>query len=1185
MECRGAAAHGAVTQTPEPANAGTLDERPGVLAHRWSPQTLTCLRPAVDKLGHLDPPGLRKTPMDTQATIPCPSCGHANREAAKFCDGCGAELARACPSCGTSLRPAARFCDGCGSQVSAAATAPAPREPRTYTPKHLADKILASKSALEGERKQVTVLFADVKGSMELAEQVDPEEWHGILDRFFAILAEGVHRFEGTVNQYTGDGIMALFGAPIAHEDHAQRACWAALHLREALGRYARDVKRERGLGFSVRMGLNSGEVVVGKIGDDLRMDYTAQGHTVGLAQRMEQLASPDTAYLTEATAALVSGYFDLEDLGRFAVKGVREPVTVLQLRGVGSLRTRLDVSRARGLSRFVGRGDELRTLEAALARAREGDGQIVGVVGEAGVGKSRLCHELVERCRAQGLLVLEGHAVAHGKNIPFLPVLEIVRAYYGITEQDSERAMREKIAGRLLLLDETFREVLPVIFDFLGVPDPERPAPQSDPDVQQRLLVDVVARLLRRARQTVIILVEDLHWIDGGSEAFLAHWVEALAGTRSLLLLTFRPEYQARWMQKSYYHRISLLPLGPETLRELLDDLLGRHPSLAGLAETIHARTAGNPFFTEEVVRSLIEAGVLAGGRGQYRLTAPIPQVAVPSTVQAVLAARIDRLPEREKQVLHDAAVIGRDFAEPVLAAVTELSAADLAAALATLRSAEFLHEQALYPVAEYAFGHPLTQEVAYGSQLGERRRRTHGATARALERLQTGLVGEKAAVLAHHWERAGEALAAARWHRRAAEWASSSNAAEALRHWQQALALLATIPETDETVALALVAYPQSLNLSSRLGSSDEEARALFVAGGRLAERAGDLRALAGLSYGYGVVKFNAGEVEEGHDHIAEAARLVQRIDDERWTLALRMGLVFANYVLGRFEEVLRLSEPVLEHPPADLRLGARIIGFSPFLSLLWSRGHALMWMGGLDEARRLFDRALELARDETEIEVRGNVYAPYSRWARIVGDAQLAASHVRQALDIAERIGSPRSRVRAYRELGGLKVLEGQWHEAVETLEGTLALAREKRIFLYEEASMMADLAEAYAGLGDAGRARATASEAVAVGHRRRARLHECLANLALARVLQQTEGVGARREIAAALDAARALVEEMGARTLEPFIHVERAALARLGGDARAHQHELRAAHRLFTEMGATARAEQVARELA
>ncbi len=417
--------------------------------------------------------------------LDCRSCGRANPERAKFCLECGAAMAPRCAGCGTELPPAAKFCLECGAPVAAAAPARsaaprAERSPRAYTPKHLADKILQSRSALEGERKQVTVLFADVKGSMELAEQVDAEEWHRILDRFFQILSDGVHRFEGTVNQFTGDGIMALFGAPIAHEDHAQRACYAALHLREELRRYSEEVKRTHGVNFSVRMGLNSGEVVVGKIGDDLRMDYTAQGRTVGLAQRMEQLASGESAYLTEHTARLVEGYFALRSLGEFDLKGSSEPLHVYDLEGGGTARTRLDVSRSRGLTKFVGRDDEMATLGAALERVLEGHGQVVGVVAEAGAGKSRLCFEFLERCRAKSLPIYEARGVAHGSALPFHPIRELFRSYYGITEQDTPAAARQKIAGQLLLADEAFREALPIVFDFLGVPDPEHPGTSS---------------------------------------------------------------------------------------------------------------------------------------------------------------------------------------------------------------------------------------------------------------------------------------------------------------------------------------------------------------------------------------------------------------------------------------------------------------------------------------------------------------------------------------------------------------------------------------------------------------------------------------------------------------------------------------------------------------------------------
>ena len=378
----------------------------------------------------------------------CPSCQRDNRAERRFCAECGAALAALCAACGVSNEPGEKFCGGCGAALKAGVATASTRSPATATPKHLAAKILTSRSALEGERKQVTVLFADVKGSMELAEQLDPEVWSAIMQRFFAILVEGVERFEGFVDKFTGDGIMALFGAPIAHEDLAQRACYAALHLSDTLREYARELRRTRELDFSTRMGINSGDVVVGKIGDDLRMDYTAQGQTVGLAARMEALAEPGKAYLTGHTAERVKGYFELEDLGAFNVKGVSEPVPVFELRGLGSLRSRFDVSRARGLTRFVGRDSDMQVLESAFESAKQGKGRAIGIVANAGVGKSRLCFEFTERCRAAGVTVLQGSGVPHGKNIPLLPVLEIFRAYFGIDEYGEPLQAREKVAG-----------------------------------------------------------------------------------------------------------------------------------------------------------------------------------------------------------------------------------------------------------------------------------------------------------------------------------------------------------------------------------------------------------------------------------------------------------------------------------------------------------------------------------------------------------------------------------------------------------------------------------------------------------------------------------------------------------------------------------------------------------------
>ena len=573
---------------------------------------------------------------------------------------------------------------------------PRPQSPASYTPKHLAEKILQSRSALEGERKEVTVLFADVTGSMELAGQLDAEDWHGILDRFFAILTEGVHRFEGTINQYTGDGVMALFGAPIAHEDHAQRACYAALILRDELRQFA----------------------------DELR------------------------------------------SVGHPNIKGVDRAVEVFELEGASAAVSRIEAAETRGLTHFVGRDQEMQMLDAALARAEDGFGQVVGVVGDPGLGKSRLCLEFVKRCRAHGGVVHEAHCPAHGRNVPFLPILELFRSYFGVTQQDSEAVAREKITNLMQRLDLELGDALPVFFEFMGIGDPDTPPSTMDANVRQRVLFDLIHRITRPradSGETVVVMIDDLHWIDPGSDLFVAQIVEAVESGRVLLLLNFRPEYTAAWTQKSHYQQLPLVPLNATAVADLVRHLLGDDETLRPMTERLLTWTEGNPFFAEEVIQMLIETGAVERQAGHYRLVGDLKQLEVPSNVRALLAARIDRLDERSKRVLQRASVIGKGFEAPLLEDIAGVDAADLDAALDTLKNNEFIHETALYPTRKYAFKHPLSHEVAYASQLNESRRETHAAVATALEKHSQDRLDETAALLAHHWEEAGEALNAA--------------------------------------------------------------------------------------------------------------------------------------------------------------------------------------------------------------------------------------------------------------------------------------------------------------------------------------------------------------------------------------------------------------------------------------
>jgi class 3 adenylate cyclase/tetratricopeptide (TPR) repeat protein len=1080
-----------------------------------------------------------------------------------------------CPACANDAPPGSRFCNACGASLAAGApVAPPERTPRTYTPRHLAERILTSRTALEGERKQVTVLFADVQGSMDLAAQVDPERWHRILDGFFGVLADGIHRFEGTINQFTGDGVMALFGAPIAHEDHAQRACWAALHLTDELRRWAEDVKRREGLPFAVRMGLNSGEVVVGRIGDDLRMDYTAQGFTVGLAARMEQLAEPGHAYLTEYTAALVEGFFRTRDLGPFTVKGVPHPLHVHALEGPGAFRGRLDVSRARGFSRFVGRGEEMAVLEEALAQAIAGQGGVVAVVAEAGVGKSRLCHEFTQRCRARGIDVNVGRAVAHGRMIPFLPVLEVMREMFGIREHDDAPVVRQKVAGTLVLLDPELQETLPVWLDFLGVVDPARPLPRMDPEARQRRLATALERLIRaRSRGGPgVLLVEDLHWLDAASEVMAERVVAAAAGSRTLAVFNFRPEYRAPWLEASWFRMLPLRPLPAAASVELLRDLLGQDPSLAGLPERIIAHTGGNPFFIEEIVRALVEEGTLVGARGGHRLAGAATTLVLPASVQAVLAARIDRLPEREKEVLHTAAVIGREFALPVLARVVALDASALAAALDALMAAQLLYETASAPEAEYAFEHPLTQDVAYRAQLAERRTRVHAAVAGAIETAYAGRLDERAALLAHHWEGAGEPLVAAEWHRRAAEWVGARDRQEMVRHLRRVCDLLRDLSLTPEARVLGVMARSQLLHNAWLLGGVGEEPLALFREGTMLAAGLEDPtpRILLTLEYGYAAV--NRGAVLDGLALLHEARRLADESGVDYVRGITRSPLGPALMIAGRLDEALATTAEMRALRDFDAEGEIEFTGFSPYAISFTVDAYVHLYQGRLDESLRAAARAVELARvrGDAEVLVIGN--AALARTHAFAGAVERALAHAEEAREVAEAVGGALVNNYALGALGRGHLAAGRSQDAIRVLERARANIRETGADRLSEGMILAMLARAYLGAGDPERAVAAGAEGRALTRRLGTQVHEIEAQLAHADVLLAAGGRSRAGEVAPAIDRAASLVEETGARLFAPFIHRARGALARALDDEATWDRETRRAEELLAAIG-------------
>jgi class 3 adenylate cyclase/tetratricopeptide (TPR) repeat protein len=860
-----------------------------------------------------------------------------------------------------------------------------------------------SKTALEGERKHITVLFADLKGSMDLLAERDPEEARRLLDPVLERMMDAVHRYEGTVNQVMGDGIMALFGAPVAHEDHAVRACYAALRMQESLKSYAQATRRSHGVEVQIRVGLNSGEVLVRSVGSDLRMDYTAVGQTTHLAARMEQLATPGTVRLTADSVRLAEGYVEVKSLGPIPVKGLADPIEIFELTGAGTARTRLQAAAQRGFTRFVGRDAEIEHLRRVLDQARAGRGQVVAVVGEAGVGKSRLVYEFTHSHRLQDWLTLEAVSVSYGKATSYLPVIDLLKGYFKIGDRDDHREMRAKVLGRVLGLDRALEPLLPPLLALLEVPVEDEAWQNLDPLARRRRTLDAVKHLLLRESQAqpLLVVFEDLHWADAETQALLDSVVDSLGSARVLLLLNYRPEYQHRWASKTVYSQLRLDSLRAESAAELLAVLLGPDPGLASLTQMLVKR--GNPFFLEETVRTLVETGALAGERGAYRLRRPVETLQVPATVQTILAARIDRLPPEEKQLLQMASVIGKHVPYTLLAAIADQPEDNLRQGLAHLKEAEFLYETQLFPDLEVTFKHALTHDATYGSLLGERRRALHAAVVTGIEHLHADRLVEYVERLAHHAQQGEVWDKAVRYLREAGAKAFLRSAnREAVTRFQEALDALQRLPEHPGATAEALDlrfdlrAALMPLGDFSRMGTVLDEAEAL-------AETAGDQHRLGHA------LNFKAIHLIHGGDFAAAI---------EHAHRALAIGEVKAD------------------------------IGIQAVAN--WYRGLACLARGESREAVRHCEAGVALipeALAHDRFGQAGVLGTNVRTWLAIalgtLGRFAEAHAPLREATHFAEEVGHVYSRIMPLFGLGTLKLDQGDFVGAVAPLEQGLDL----------------------------------------------------------------------------------------------------------------------------------------------
>ena len=1023
--------------------------------------------------------------------------------------------------------------------LASSATALTPARAASATmPAYLAEKIRTTRDTLAGERKQVTVLFADIKDSTELIRGLDPEVAQGLLDPALQHMMDAVHRFEGTVNQVLGDGIMALFGAPIAHEDHALRACYAALAMQAAMRTYTEEVRRVHGLEMRIRVGLNSGEVVVRAIGNDLHMDYSAVGETTHLAARMEQLATPGTIRLTAATLRLVEDVVQVQALGPVPVKGLVEPVEVFELVGASGTRRRVQAAAARGLTRFVGRQTELATITEALARASAGHGQVVALVGEAGVGKSRLVYECVHSYRTQEWLVLESASVSYGKAAPYFPVIDLLKRYCHIEERDDSRTVRAKVTGQVLTLDATLQDTVPALLALLDALPDNDPFLRLDPPQRRQHTLDALTRVLlcESQVQPLLLVFEDLHWIDTETQALLDRLVDRLPTAHLLLLVNYRPEYQHGWASKTYYAQLRLDPLPPTSAEELLVILLGHDPSVQPLTQLLIARTQGNPFFLEESVRTLVESEILVGTPGAYHLAQALPTIQMPATVQAVLAARIDRLSTDAKYLLQTAAVIGHEAPLALLQAIADLSEEALHRSLAQLQGAEFLYETRLFPERDYTFKHALTHEVAYGSLLQERRRTLHVRIVEALEELYVDRLAEQVDRLAHHALRGEVWEKALAYYRQVGEKTIRRSAyREAVGAFEQALRALQHLPEGRDTIEQAIDLRLDMRNALLALGDLAMMFDYLREAE-RLAKAIDDHRRLGRVSL-YMTEYFRMeGDVDRAIESGQKALTLAEGLSDFGTQIVANLYLGIIYYTLGdqhRAMEVLRKAVTSLEGDLTHEHFG--MMGFPSVLSCTWL-AWCLAEVGAFSEAIACGEEGLRIAEAVDHPFSMVNAYsgigAVYLRQGALSQAIALLARGLAlcQTWDILSWLHTVAG------NLGHAYALSGRVAEALPLLEQAASMGSRGGHAMYT-----VRLSEVYLLVGQIEKASTLAEQALTLSRDRKERGYQAWALRLLGEISSQSEppeGESAEAHYRQALT----LAEELGMRPLQAHCHL-------------------------------------------
>jgi class 3 adenylate cyclase/tetratricopeptide (TPR) repeat protein len=1001
----------------------------------------------------------------------CSKCGADNREGARFCDKCGAKFSPRCPSCGAENRTDAKFCDSCGTAFGADPAVASPAATANDSPIRVTETSAAEN--LEGERKTVTALFADIKGSMDLIEDLDPEEARAIVDPALKVMIDAVDHYGGYVAQSTGDGIFALFGAPVSYEDHPQRALLAGLRMQVEIVRYAEKLRAEKGVNLQVRMGANTGEVVVREIRTGKKhTEYTPIGHSISVAARLQALATPGSIAIGEPVRKLLEGYFALKPLGPARIKGVSEPVNVYEVTGLGPLRTRLQRAVGRGLTRFVGREHEMEAMRHAAELARGGHGQIVAAVAEAGTGKSRLLFEFKVKHQSDWM-VLEAFSVSHGKSSAYLPVIDLLHGYFRIIADDDARTRREKVAGKIAILDRALEDTLPYLFGLLGIVEGEDVLAGMDAEVRKRRTLEAIKSVLLREslKQPLMVIFEDLHWIDDETQGLLNLLADSIATSRILLLVNYRPEYSHQWGSKTFYTQLRLDPLASESAEEMLNALVGDGLKVRPLKRLIIERTQGNPFFMEETVQVLLDEGALVRDGLGTRLTRPLGELKIPPTVQAILAARIDRLPANEKDLLQTLAVIGNEFQLSLAREVTGKTSDEMNSMLSELQLAEFIYEQPTVGDVEYTFKHALTHDVAYNSLLGARRKLLHERVGQSIETRFAQSIEDHVSELAHHYSRSANKRKAVEFLGQAGRQAGERSAyAEARDHISSALRLVKELPDDLERARIELdleaAMTPLVHIMTGTTASPEVEQSCLRVR--RLAEQVGEQSRLFDAIFGLRLCYMVRGELARAKACAQELLALAARVGGGEYLLSAHFGMAQTLLASGEFTDaaqhcrdalaVARASSERRWHLLADVDVVTNFV-----------LAECLCCLGFPHQAGQIERDALREGLDATKSYTRLLAMAFDAELQQTLRDGRRTLEQTDAAISYASEIGAVSQLPRMAPVRGWALIKTGQVEEGISMLHMAITGAEAAGIGLVVQAQCA--LAEAYQASGKA------------------------------------------------------------------------------------------------------------------